>query len=114
MWLTWVGDVGCLHLCPKGLFSPLKPGFGLKRRQDGPGLSWRGQRLGRAHWFDGFGEAWVVHSLSQCSWVAGSLGSEIGMIRLKSQFLNLLAMWPWASPLTFLIYKIMLLIVPTS
>lgn len=39
--------------------------------------------------------------LGQGSCVVGSIGSGVGMIRLRSHFLNLLAVWPWANPLTF-------------
>lgn len=51
----------------------------------------------RARWFDGLGEAWLVHLAAQ----VGSLSCGAGMVGLQCQFLNLLAVWPWASHLAF-------------
>lgn len=82
-----MGVMGCLYLCLNGSLPPGKPVLSLKRREENPGLSWRGWRQGGALWFDDF-EAWLIHLASAARWLK-SLGPGVGIIKLKSQFLNL-------------------------
>lgn len=96
-WLIWGRGCGLFLPSSKGLTSSSETRSGLKRR----GLPWLELEGLESGW--GSLVCWLqwslVNSLSLCSWAVGDVGSGIGMISLKSQFLNSLAVWPWASPL---------------